>query len=233
MKPHRFDALILTALLDELEPVLAFSDGGTGAWRKERDSKGFPYHVRELASETGGPPLLIAAASFNAMGASITAARATALIEELNPACLAMCGICAGNKKEVALGDVIVADRLYDYEAGKHTVSTDKDGQRHERLDHDLRTYNLEATWRVNAEYFARELDWTAELVKERPPAREAQVHWLLCKLLEYEEKREGITPQFVQSQERRARCPDWPTLWPWLKQPENGALMALSLIHI
>jgi len=79
----------------------------------------------------------------------------------------------------------------------------------------------------VNAEYFARELDWASELVKERPPTREAQVHWLLCKLLEYEEKREGITPQFVQSQERRAHCPDWPTLWPWLKQPENGALMA------
>jgi hypothetical protein len=95
---HRFDALIITALLDELEPVLAFGEQGKDAWTKADDPNGFPYHHRELPREDGRAPLRIAAASFDEMGESQTAGRAAALIQHLNPACLAMCGICAGKR---------------------------------------------------------------------------------------------------------------------------------------
>jgi hypothetical protein len=69
---HRFDALIITAMLDELEAVLAFGEGGKDAWTKERDPDGFPFHHRELPREGGGEPLCIAAASFDEMGGNVT-----------------------------------------------------------------------------------------------------------------------------------------------------------------
>jgi nucleoside phosphorylase len=125
---HKFDALIITALLDELEAVLALGEGGKEAWTTERDPAGFPFHHREFPREVGGEPLRIAAASFDQMGGNVTAGRAAALINYLDPACLAMCGICAGKKKDVALGDVIVADRVYQYDYGKLVARRDGDG---------------------------------------------------------------------------------------------------------
>lgn len=49
------------------------------------------------------------------MGERAAARRAQQLVEELDPGCLAMCGICAGDRKKVALGDVIVAELLYQF----------------------------------------------------------------------------------------------------------------------
>jgi hypothetical protein len=57
MDPHRFDVLIVTAMLDELDAVLALGED---------------------------------AASFDEMGEAATSARASSLISELDPACLAM-----------------------------------------------------------------------------------------------------------------------------------------------
>ena len=107
----------------------------------------------------------IAAASFDEMGGDVSAFRATALIKFLDPACLAMCGICAGKKKDVFLGDVIVASRVYRYDSGKFSASRrDAEGLRVEEFFHDFKTFNLKDTWRMDAAYFAREKDWTAEL---------------------------------------------------------------------
>jgi WD40 repeat protein/nucleoside phosphorylase len=226
MAQYQFDALILTALLDELEPVLEFGEGGKSQWKKDSDSTGLPYHFRELPSALDGLPLRIAAASFNEMGEGVTAARASALIQELDPACLAMCGICAGNKKDVALGDVIVADRTYKYDHGKLVAWRDKQGKRTTQLYQDLKTYNLEDTWRVNAAYFAKELGWTAELVKLRPPSRQSQQDWLLWTLFEYEQKNQPL-PYDFGGQDRKTLCPEFPSLWDRLQQPDPGLLDA------
>jgi hypothetical protein len=93
---HKFDALIITALLDELEAVLALGEGRKEAWTTERDPAGFPFHHREFPREVGGEPLRIAAASFDQMGGLPTVTRATTLINHLNPAC-ADARILSGN----------------------------------------------------------------------------------------------------------------------------------------
>jgi nucleoside phosphorylase len=64
-----------------------------------------------------------------AMGAAAAARRAATLVERLRPACLAMCGICAGKRGEVALGDVIVAGRVYSFEHGKLTSAASATGE--------------------------------------------------------------------------------------------------------
>lgn len=41
----------------------------------------------------------------------------------LNPGCLAMCGTCAGDPARTALGDVVVGDRVYEWDEGKRSAS--------------------------------------------------------------------------------------------------------------
>gem|GEM_PF-827246 len=205
---RRYDALIITALLDELEAVLAFGEGGKDGWTKDKDGDGFPFHFRELPREDGGEPLRIAAASFDEMGGDVAAVRATALIKFLDPACLAMCGICAGKKKDVFLGDVIVASRVYRYDSGKFSASRrDADGHRGEEFFHDFKTFNLKDKWRVDAAWFAREKDWTAELVKTRPLSLETQQQWFLRVLLEHEQHGDAAPDKHA---DRKKCCPSF-----------------------
>lgn len=55
----------------------------------------------------GGGDLLIALARPTRMGADSTAPVVSSLVERLKPTCLAMCGVCAGNPADIALGDVM------------------------------------------------------------------------------------------------------------------------------
>ncbi|WP_437916835.1 pentapeptide repeat-containing protein [Sorangium sp. So ce302] len=198
----RVDALIVTALQDELEAVLALGEGGRDGWREARDPGGFPYYVRDVANDRG-EPLRVAAAWSGRMGGSAAAARAQGLIEELDPGCLAMCGICAGKRGEVSLGDVIVADRVYSYDEGKRVAHPGGEGA----FFHDIETYNLERTWNMDAALFAREFERQAAFAAERPPSKPSQAWWLRHAL--YESQVEGGPPP-VSRPERAARCPGW-----------------------
>ena len=53
------------------------------------------------------------------MGMVSTALRSAALIAILRPRLIAMCGICAGVKGKVNLGDVLLADPAWDFQSGK------------------------------------------------------------------------------------------------------------------
>ncbi|WP_224368338.1 pentapeptide repeat-containing protein [Hyalangium versicolor] len=213
---RRYDVLIITALLDELDAVLALGEGGKDGWETAKDGNGFPFHFRELPREDG-EPLRVAAASFDEMGGDATALRATALIKFLDPACLAMCGICAGKKKDVFLGDVIVASRVYRYDAGKFSAGRrDEEGLRVEEFFHDFKTFNLKDTWRVDAAYFARDKDWAAELVKTRPLSLETQEKWFLRVLLE-QELHGAAAPD--KHPDRKKECPTFSTVRDRLRQ--------------
>lgn len=53
------------------------------------------------------------------MGAARTSQLASVLAERLQPKCLVMCGVCAGNPNDLALGDVVVSELAYQYDEGK------------------------------------------------------------------------------------------------------------------
>jgi nucleoside phosphorylase len=210
--PHQgrdpFDVLIVTALLEELQALRAVSYGGAGAWEQAKDPDGFIYHHRQLLGDDGAP-IRVAAAWTGAMGEAAAAARTTALIGHLSPACLAMCGICAGDPREVFLGDVIVADRVYSYDHGKIIAAAGSPGGGEARFFHDIETYSLDPTWKMDVTYFSQDIGWSAELVKSRPPSLASQERWLLRALLD--QKAGG--PSAIDHPERRARCPDWTAL--------------------
>ncbi|XYH93636.1 pentapeptide repeat-containing protein [Sorangium sp. So ce1128] len=207
------DVLVITALQLELDAVLALGEGGERGWQEAWDPSGFRYHLREIPRDParrGAAPLRVAAAWSGQMGEGAAAVRATHVVSHLDPACLAMCGICAGARGEVSLGDVIVAQRVYSYDHGKLIATTDRRGRRSEALIRDIETYNLEKTWAMDAAYFARDPGLCAALAEERPRSLESQERWLLHRLLDHE--RAGA-PLPTEHPELAARCPRYSDL--------------------
>ncbi len=201
----RFDVLVITALQDELDAVLGVGGPEPVGWQAIRDADGYVYHARSLPAAQGGT-LSIAAAWIGELGASAAAARGAALVKELDPSCIAMSGICAGKRGEVALGDIIVASLVYDYDRGK-LVARDE-GKAEPDFYHDITTYNLERRWLMDAAYFARDVERIRTLVGPRPLALRTQLRWLLRVTHAFESTGQ-LTPK--DHPERKTHCPDWP----------------------
>jgi WD40 repeat protein/uncharacterized protein YjbI with pentapeptide repeats/nucleoside phosphorylase len=182
---YRVDVVIVVALEDELDAVLDEAEG-LPAWRTVRDRDGLEYRTTTLGNH-GGQQLGIAAAWAGAMGTMATAARAATLIRDLRPSCVAMCGICAGKRGEVSLGDVIIADRLFSFDHGKLVAAHQGEPA---TFIHDIATYNLERTWQMEAAAFRRDHGWAQHLLPRRPAAKEFQRRWVLHAV--YAHKHEG-----------------------------------------
>jgi nucleoside phosphorylase len=169
------DVLIITALEDELLAVLALGEGEEPGWKETRDRSGSTYHVRPFVNARG-KRFFVAAAWLGEKGRSHFALRMERLTEELDPTCLALGGVCAGNPDQVFLGDVILADQVYSSQ-DPEPVGDDEEKGASARA---VAVFDLGTTWRTDASYFARELDWRKELAAARPVSREAQEDWLL-----------------------------------------------------
>jgi nucleoside phosphorylase len=186
----QIDVLVITGLLDELNALLdLYRDK---IWHQERDSQGFPYHVRPFVAEDGSP-LTIAAAWSGQMGELAAGERSRALIDHLRPSCLAMCGICAGRRDTVFLGDVIVASTTFSYDSGK-MVANNEGPQEYEEFLHEITTYNLKKTWHYDAEYFKSRMELPKEELELRPKSLEFQRRWVL-RWLRKRNGAEGSTP--------------------------------------
>ncbi|MFS8067089.1 MAG: protein kinase domain-containing protein, partial [Byssovorax sp.] len=187
-------------------------------WSERQDRGGFPYHQRQFTREGGKRPLVVAAAWLGKMGRTVAAIRGGAFLRELDPACVAMCGICAGMRGETALGDVIIADRLYSFDEGKLVAVPGKDPELH----HDIKTYDLHPLWTMNAASVKREIDLPA-LQKLRPPSKEAQGRWLLH--AQYKHEVEG-GPAPDAHAEHESACPNWSEI---LVEAEEKGLLVLK----
>ncbi|MBM7081326.1 5'-methylthioadenosine/S-adenosylhomocysteine nucleosidase family protein [Micromonospora humidisoli] len=118
------DVLIIAALPEELEAARSATNGvGAGQWH-ERNPEGLtPYLTGEYESSTGNR-ITVALARPTGMGGRRTGPIATTLTDLLQPTCLAMCGVCAGNPDDTAPGDVLVATTVYEYDEGKQAGDT-------------------------------------------------------------------------------------------------------------
>jgi nucleoside phosphorylase len=116
------DVLIITALQEEHDAArdvaTATPDFGVAKWEKKDRSTSTPYLVGKYAADNG-LSITIALARPARMGSIAIAPLAASLVERLKPQCLAMCGVCAGNPDDMALGDVIIAEMVYQYDEGK------------------------------------------------------------------------------------------------------------------
>ncbi|HEY0076942.1 MAG TPA: NB-ARC domain-containing protein, partial [Abditibacteriaceae bacterium] len=206
------DVLILTAVQDERNVVKEIESD----WVPRNDSSGYEYHVRQ---DSGGLRWALARA-FD-MGPELASNIATRLVTTLKPRCIAMVGVCAGWREKVQLGDVIVAERLFRYDAGK--LRAFRRGEvREEEVFHDIRTYNLNPLWRQKTEDFPSL--WADSIrFHPRPFGYTPQEHWLL-NALDKSEKESSFAPP--KHPERKERCPDWTSV---VERLEKSGLVVLD----
>jgi nucleoside phosphorylase len=174
------DVLIVTAVAEEYAAVLD-AGGGATEWRTSTGSTGFVVTFREVEA-AGGGTLRVAVTQALGMGATQAVLASAELVKDLGVRCLAMCGVCAGKRGEVALGDVIVADRVWEYGTGKRKAETVKK-KRVVKEQEDIEMYRLHPpAWKQAAERF--EVDPGAAWSKLRPRSYEAQGDWILERVL-------------------------------------------------
>jgi nucleoside phosphorylase len=193
------DVLIVTALKLEFEQVLKVEDGAEdAAWTEERGPLGLDVAFRSFRGTSGTLRVAVTWATDMGMVAASTAA--IPLMEKYQPQCIAMSGVCAGRPGKVELGDVIIADRLWTYDAGKLVREKDEDGREVERFQGDVLTYKLTPDWKQRAERFAVDPSWP--WLTERPIPYIDQERWALDLA-----SRDSLKPEHP---DRKARCPDW-----------------------
>ena len=214
------DVLIVTAIKLEYDAVLDVHTGATpgSIWRRERGPTGLEVAFRTFQAADGGT-LRVAVTRALEMGGVATAAAAAPLVHAYAPRCLAMCGVCAGRKGKVGLGDVIIADRLWTYDIGKLVIEEDEHGHKHARVQGDMLQYRLNGHWKQRAESF--ELEANSAWLSLRPRTYDAQKDWVL------EVRMAGQDPR--HHPDRETKCPDYgekvlPALW------EQGLLLRGTL---
>lgn len=193
----RIDVLIVTAVAEEYTAVLA-AGGGEQAWSPWRASTGLTVASREFAVKDG--VLRVAVTQALGMGGAAAVAAAADLLRQHEVRCLAMCGVCAGKRGDVALGDVIIADRVWQYGAGKRKVEV-IGGQEVVKEEEDIEMYRLHPpAWKQSAERFV--VDPGAAWLADRPRSWEAQGDWILERVLR------GADP--VTDAESKTKCADF-----------------------
>jgi len=211
----RADVVILTAIELEYAAVKLVDAGaapGSG-WIEERYD-GLPVAMREFVG-SGRHRLSIVVSRAPDMGKGAAVTTLLPLVNALRPSCIAMCGVCAGRPGKTALGDIVVGERLYDYDAGKW-----KDVG----FEADVRTYSLPAPWKIAADQFQPKArfgneDWW----QRRPVPYEWQEAWVLVKLHAGVENPAALP-------ECKDRCPQWSTVIKNLRTAGHVKRGALSL---
>jgi nucleoside phosphorylase len=164
------DLAIITAMQEELEPVLNLL-GGRQQWQT-RDLDGFRHFQAQFPC--GPRPWSVIAGSLWKYGGNSTAAEVLRL-KPLQPRLIVMTGICAGREeKDIQLGDVIVAERAFLAGEGKKTA---------EGFLADIRTFQPSPELMLLLKDFAHNRQWAASLTTPRPRSLRYQAEWLLCQL--------------------------------------------------
>src|SRR5579883_57697 len=197
----RYDVCVVCALPEETEAFLNETARACGVTFQPAISprSGREHRYTTIANRKG-EPLTLCVSWPPDYGSLETGIHLKSVLEEFQPRFAAMVGICAGDKRKVKLGDIVVAERAFFYDAGKVIFSDD--GQR-EHL-YDTNPYHPHP----DVLHFARmSRTWEQELPgMTRPDSRRQQRDWLLCRLLETKDAHVESIPAGELAQ----FAPDW-----------------------
>lgn len=105
--------LVIAALEEELEPFLNEFE----SWEEDKNSSGDFYYHKKVIIEAKAVEIFASVSPKYSKVAS--AAHVTRMMYMINPSIAIMIGICAGDQGKVKLGDLIISEKVYDYETGK------------------------------------------------------------------------------------------------------------------
>lgn len=207
--------LVVAALREELEAArvaaLSRRQGSLGVseWEERRADGDMPY-LWGAYRTSDGRSLSLALARPVHMGGRATAPYVTGLVDRLRPACVVMCGVCAGNPHDTALGDVVVAEPVYEWDEGKVSRAG---------LAPDQRQYRLQPRWvRV-----AQDLDPSA-LPSYGAASEEESLLWLLERLhRDHDPRTEPARRRYFPSGTWATRLDRWQADG-WITRDPNGA---------
>ncbi|WP_141621407.1 effector-associated domain EAD1-containing protein [Myxococcus sp. AB036A] len=190
------DILLICALKDEYDQVRAITDGLLDpGWVESTGPNGWIVADGSFATSTG-PALSIRTTWAGHMGRERAQAVASMLIQAQPARCIAMSGICAGRRGKVALGDVIFANQMWSYDAGKLIVETGV-----QRFHGETFPYRSHPTWIQRMQRVS--IPATASWLSQRPLLPlEHQEDWALLRILAGEDPRQSASFDAV--------CPDW-----------------------
>jgi len=190
-----FDVCVVCALPEEARALMdVFTDRFGEGFDKDfgADNREFRKTVirndmnEELKIHVSCPP------RFGPVEAGI---HCRAVLEEFRPRFAGMTGICAGDKNDVFLGDLVVAERAFIYDGGKFKENG---------YVHDVDMFHPNMNVRNYVQMFG---SWEAEAKKlKRPVSLRGQKDWILHTLLNGPHPRVDEIPRDVL--ERRA--PQW-----------------------
>lgn len=199
MAARQVDVLVLTAIRLEYDAVRAVDEGAAdgSTWEERVGPANLLVSLRNFKKADGGM-LRVAVTYALEMGGIASVNAAAPLVQDYDPLCIAMAGVCAGRRGKVELGDVLIADQLWQYDAGKRVAEFDEDGQRTERFFAQTLTYQLKPRWKQRAEAFQPPSN--SPWLLERPRPLASQADWILERLQRDEDPR--------QHPEREEKCP-------------------------
>jgi Phosphorylase superfamily len=118
------DVVIITAAEGEDTALLEVSEGALSPWAKIPSPEGYASEVYRATFESltaPGTPIHVVTTRPPRMGGDHAGVAAGQLLGAFKPRCIAICGVCAGRPDWTALGDVIIADRVWRYDTGSPT----------------------------------------------------------------------------------------------------------------
>ncbi len=197
--PTHFDVCIFCALAEEVKAVIEIFSERCDADFADLQQDGRTYRYTTLANNSQ-ESLNILVAWPPAYGPVETALFIQPVLKMFRPRFAAMTGICAGDRRKVKLGDLIIAERAFIYDSGKFV--TDEHGQQHHQ--HDANPRHPDADTLQFVRLFDDWQDAVAEL--SRPPSKRQQRDWLLQTLLK------PATPHIddLEEADLEAHAPDW-----------------------
>lgn len=130
----QYDIAIITALEDELSTTKKAISDDWAKYQLQDDNN--IYFTTKIKNKQGQSASIIAT-NAHKMGMVHTAITSSKLLNKFNPKLLVMLGICAGKEGSVKIGEIIVAKKIFDYQAGK--VEEDEDGKVTFKADYDER----------------------------------------------------------------------------------------------
>ena len=118
---NEYDVAIITTTSIEHEMVKKIADN----W-EDHHYHGDSTHFQKAIWERNGKKYKVISCKLNQMGMSAAATMTTKLIYEFTPKYIVMTGILGGVEKELSLGDIVVATKVWDYCSGKYDVSEEE-----------------------------------------------------------------------------------------------------------
>ncbi|MEW5733371.1 MAG: tetratricopeptide repeat protein [Thermodesulfobacteriota bacterium] len=200
--PEPVDILILVGAEGEDDAVAEVTEGAVGAWQEMPTIGKYPLKVFKNTFITEKGEEIVFALTRTAETGNTPAAQAAGyLCPLLNASMLVMSGVCAGKPPETTQGDVIIADKVWEYDKGKWKEDPKQPGVN--IFFPDMDSIKAKAFWKQEAQRFKKyNPPAGASWITDRPKPIYSQALWVLGAL---ENK---LNP--CEGEESDTQCPDW-----------------------